>query len=302
MSSASMPPHVPYVPYGFTTVRGRGYRPGQVDAFVVALSDDRDAAWERAARLTVLAREMEEDLEDLREVVAELRSQTYELLGERARRLFLLGEEEAADVRERARGAGREELARAETWGDGLLREAREYADGVRAEAEEEAGKRLAAARAEADEIRVAARREVKERRAEVLAVLREVRQRTAALLAEQEREQAERCAAVEQETAEREAAFDAGHAEAAARAEAALAEARQELADAEESVRRQQEEATARAAEIVDGARADAERVARETERLLREHGERWDDVQAQMDQVRDTIAALTGGRAIAE
>lgn len=56
MSGASASPH------GFATVRGRerGYRPEQVEACAAALSEERDAAWERAARLTVLAREMEE--------------------------------------------------------------------------------------------------------------------------------------------------------------------------------------------------------------------------------------------------
>jgi hypothetical protein len=33
-----------------------------------------------------------------------------------------------------------------------------------------------------------------------------------------------------------------------------------------------------------------------RDTERVLREHGERWDDVQAQMDNVRNSLMALTG------
>ncbi|WP_143664194.1 DivIVA domain-containing protein, partial [Streptomyces murinus] len=37
-------------PDGFATGRGRGYRPAQVDAYLEALSADRDAAWERAAR------------------------------------------------------------------------------------------------------------------------------------------------------------------------------------------------------------------------------------------------------------
>ncbi|MCZ9337953.1 cellulose-binding protein, partial [Streptomyces sp. TRM76130] len=49
-ASASAPVH------GFVAVRGRGYRPEQVDVRAAVLSRERDAAWERAARLTVLAR------------------------------------------------------------------------------------------------------------------------------------------------------------------------------------------------------------------------------------------------------
>src|SRR4051812_29547162 len=92
---------------GFEVVRGRGYRPEQVDAYAAALSAGRDAAWERAARLTVLAREMESEALRLREVVTQLAPQTYELLGERAQRLLALGEEEAAAVR----GSARQEAA-----------------------------------------------------------------------------------------------------------------------------------------------------------------------------------------------
>lgn len=83
-------------------------------AYVEALSDDRDAAWERAARLTVLAREMEEELERLRERAAGLPEQTYESLGDGPRRLFKLALEEAVAVRESARQHARdlEDLAR----------------------------------------------------------------------------------------------------------------------------------------------------------------------------------------------
>ena len=42
--------------------------------------------------------------------------------------------------------------------------------------------------------------------------------------------------------------------------------------------------------------ARMREDRVARETERVLREHGEAWDDVQVQMDHVRSSLTALTG------
>ncbi|MYR59539.1 cellulose-binding protein, partial [Streptomyces sp. SID625] len=54
--------------------------------------------------------------------------------------------------------------------------------------------------------------------------------------------------------------------------------------------------EARARAAEVLDAARLSAERIARETERVLREHGELWDDVRAQMDTVQSDITTLTG------
>ncbi|MER7229295.1 cellulose-binding protein, partial [Streptomyces rubradiris] len=192
MSSASMPPH------GFATVRGRGYRPDQVDACLEALSEDRDAAWERAARLTVLAKDMEAEAARLGEVVAGLQPQTYEALGEGAQRLFQRVQSEAADLRERTRRAAAQHVARAEAEAERVRREAREAADAVRAAADEHARGRVLAARAEANGIRVGARREVRAARMEALALVREARQRAAGMLAENSRENAGRWAAAE--------------------------------------------------------------------------------------------------------
>ncbi|MGW2649603.1 DivIVA domain-containing protein [Streptomyces sp. NPDC001393] len=283
-------------PHGFVTVRGRGYRPDQVDAYLEQLSDDRDAAWERAARLTVLAKEMGAEAARMREVVAELPPQTYESLGEGARRLFQFVLEEEADLRERTRREAHEHLAQAEARAESVRRQAQEAADALRAEADEHAHRRLLAARAEADGIRVGARREVKEGRSEALAALREVRQRTTGMLAGQAREHAERWAEVEREEAERIAELDARHTERVSRAEAALSAAERALGEAEEYARRSQDEALARAAEIIADARVREERIARATEEVLREHGETWDDVQAHMDHMRSRLTSLTG------
>ncbi|WP_328494552.1 cellulose-binding protein [Streptomyces sp. NBC_00414] len=286
---------------GFEAVRGRGYRPEQVDAYAAALSEGRDAAWERAARLTVLAREMESEALRLREVVAGLAPQTYETLGDRARRLFELGEEEAAALRQDALDEARRVVEEARAAAERVGEAARADADEVRGEADERARHRLLAAQAEADEMRISARREVKEGRGESLAALRETRRRGENLLAEQEKEHAERWERAGREAAEREAALDTRHEDLVARAEESLAEAGRDLAEARETTRHLQEDADARAAELLAEARVREERVARETERVLREHGEEWDEVQAHMDHVRSSLAALTG-RAAAE
>ncbi|MGW5477948.1 cellulose-binding protein [Streptomyces sp. NPDC004008] len=294
MSSASGSPH------GFVSVR-RGYRPDQVDAYTAALSRERDDAWERAARLTVLAKDMEAGLARLHERVAQLPAQSYEALGDGARRVFGLVQEEAEAVREGARQDAVHRVTQAEEDGRRVRQAAQAYADEVRGEAEELIRTRLLAARAEADEVRVVARREVKEGRAQALAVLREVRRRTEALLVEQEREQAERWEGEERAEAERLAELQAWEEGRVAQAQAALTEAQRALAEAGESSRRVQGDAQARAAELVAEARLREDRIARETERVLREHGEMWDGVQAQMDHVRNSLAMLTG-RAAAE
>ena len=286
----------PMTPYVFATVRGRGYRPDQVDAFLEALSLDRDAAWERAARLTVLAKDMGAEAARVREVVAQLPPQTYETLGESAQGLFQLVLAEAADLRDSARREAQQLVEEAEAQALGACRAAKEAADALRAEAEEHARQCLLAAQAEVDALRVGSRREAKEWRAEALTALREVRQRTTATLAEQARAHAEQWAAFEREEAERVTELEARLAERMARAEAALSEAERELREAEESARRSEEEAHARAGEILAEARRREERITRDTEEMLREHGETWDDVQAHMDHVRNSLITLTG------
>lgn len=104
------------------------------------------------------------------------------------------------------------------------------------------------------------------------------------------------------QELADAEAAQSAEHVELMERAEAGLAGARRVLAEAEEAARHGQEDAEAQGAELIAGARSRAERVVRETERILREHDEGREDVQAHMAHVRHSLAALTGRVAPAE
>ncbi|MFD8369281.1 cellulose-binding protein [Streptomyces sp. NPDC059688] len=290
MSSASMPPQ------GFATARGRGYRPEQVDARLAALWRERDAAWDRAARLTVLARDMEAKAARLRETVAGLAPQDYETLGASARRLFRLALEEERDIRERARRAAYECVARAEADGEKALRAARKAADALRAEADEHARRRLLAARAEADALRVGTRREVRKGRGEALEAVREVRRRTAGLLDGQSREHTGHWAGAEREEHERTADLETRYAERTSRAEADLAEAGRALAEAEASARRVDEEAHARAAAIVADARAREEGITRRTEQMLREHGEAWDAVRAHMDEARSDLTSLTG------
>ncbi|GGO55969.1 MULTISPECIES: cellulose-binding protein [Streptomyces] len=283
-------------PHGFVAVRGRGYRPGQVDAYADALSRDRDAAWERAARLTVLARDMGVEADRMREAVARLAPQTYERLGQRAQYLLALTEEEVAAVREEAAAAVRRTEESAEASAAAARDSATAYAESVCGEAEERARQRLLADRATADEARVAARTDVKEWRGEALAALREMRQRTSGLLAELEKDHTERWEAAEREIAEREAEAEAHEASLVEAAEARLAEAERAHSQTQEAARHGQEDAQARAADILARARMREERVGRETERILREHGERWDEVRAHMDHVRSSLAALTG------
>ncbi|GAA1349161.1 hypothetical protein GCM10009612_01480 [Streptomyces beijiangensis] len=288
-------------PPGFAVVRGRGYRSGQVDRFVAALSLDRDEAWERAARLTVLAKEMEGEASALRERVAGLAPQTYATLGERAQALLALSSDEADEVRTGAQEAAQAVQTAAEQVARRLADAARADADAVRTEADARAQELLDDAQSTADDLRIGSHRDVKEWRGEALTALKDTRVRTSAFLAEQEKEQAERWDAAERDLADRERACEAREAELAAYAERRLAEAGRALAEAEETARHGQEDAEARGAELLADGRIREERAARETDRILREHEDAREELRAHMAHVRSSLATLTG-RAPAE
>ncbi|WP_240805506.1 MULTISPECIES: cellulose-binding protein [unclassified Streptomyces] len=292
-----MSPHGP----GFATVRGRGYRIEEVDRYLARLSGSRDEAWERVARLTVLAKRMEAEAGRLREAVAELAPQTYDELSERARRILLLVEEEADAVRRDARADAVDATGAAEAYADRVAELARQDAEAVREQTEVRARQGLLRAEREADAVRAEARDDAAEWRSQAQAALAEMRRRSDALLADREQEHVERWDAAERELAAREADLEARHAELERYAEGRLAEARRGYAEAEESARHGQEDAEARAAELLAEARVREERIGRETDRILREHAEAQDEMRAHMNHVRSSLAALTG-RAPAE
>ncbi|MCX4526227.1 MULTISPECIES: DivIVA domain-containing protein [unclassified Streptomyces] len=286
---------------GFGTVRGRGYRTDQVDRYLARLSDGRDEAWERVARLTVLAKRMEAEAGRLREAVSALAPQRYDDLSERARRILLLAEEEAEAVRGEARADVLAIQGAAEAHADRAAELARQDAEAVREQTEVRARQLLLRAQREADGVRAEARDAAAQWRAEGQAALAEMVRRSEALLAEREQERVERRDAAERELAARVEESEARHLELDRYAEARLAEARRAFAEAEESARHGQEDAEARGAELVAAARVREERVGRETERILREHAESQEEMRAHMNHVRSSLAALTG-RAPAE
>ncbi|MGW6240683.1 cellulose-binding protein [Streptomyces sp. NPDC055094] len=291
----------PLSAHGFVPVRGRGYRPEQVEREVTALFRDRDDAWERVARLTVLAKEMEAEAELLRERVAALPPQTYEKLGRRAQQILALARQEDETVRTEAREESQAVLDAARAAAERVREAARQRADAVRAEADAYAEQILRAATGAAEAARAEARREVTAERAESLAALKEVRRRTQRVIDEQEQKQGEELAAAEREFADRDAASRVEHDELAAYAQLQLVAAQRAFSEAGEQARHGQEDAAARAEELLARAHADADGVGRETERLLREHAETREEMQAHMAHVRNTLAALTG-RAPAE
>ncbi|MFF3319218.1 cellulose-binding protein [Streptomyces sp. NPDC003035] len=281
---------------GFSVGRGRGYRPEQVDRRLAALSGERDAAWERAARLTVLAKEMEAEAARLRTEVAALAPQRYESLGERARKILELAEQEEHALVTAAEAAAQRTAGQAGSAAARTAEAARVYADGVRAEAESTARETLRKADGEAEAIRAHARRAAEGERGAAHDDFEEATRRSATLLAGQEREQAAVREEAERVATARAAALDARHEELVISAEARVADARRALTETEEQSRHGQEDAEARAAELLAEARLHEERTERETERILREHEEAREEIHARMNHIRTALATLTG------
>lgn len=283
-------------PEGFNVARGRGYHPDQVDGYVADLSEERDAAWERAARLTVLANEMDAEATTLRDVSRTLGPVTYEALGEGAQELFRQVEAEADDVRDRGEAAARAEYEAAERDARALRDQARADADAVLGAADEAAHGIHDAARRQAVDFLNAARSEADRLDADAERALDGVRQDIARSLAELEKEQRARLDALERELGEREAGIDGRLGDLMARAERLLTEAQQSHADAHEGARRLQAQAEASASDIVARAHATEERVTQESERALRAHESHRDEIRSHLSHVRTSLSALTG------
>ncbi|MEU9089872.1 cellulose-binding protein [Streptomyces sp. NPDC048428] len=296
MSSAPVSAH------GFVGVRGRGYRPEQVDRTVATLSAERDGALEQVAALTALAERLVAESARLDEAVAALAPQDYASLGERAQQILALAEGEAETVGATAQEESQALRDEVDAAARALRESARADAEAMRSAATGHAEKVLAAAEGAAGEALAATRLEAAQVREEAEAAMEVTRSRTASVLAHQEQEHADRWKTAGQELADAEAAQSADHVESTERAEAGLAGARRALAEAEEAARHGQEDAEAQGAELIAEARVREERVVRETERILREHEEGREDVQAHMAHVRNSLAALTGRVAPAE
>jgi hypothetical protein len=283
----------------FAAVRGRerGYRRDQVDCAVADLGVSRDRAWERAARLTVLLKELQEREGALREQVAALEPQTYEVLGPRAQELLALAEAEGTQLRDAAEGVAQELREDAEEEARSVRDAARAYATAVRGEADRWAEQCLAAAQRVAGDVRAAARRDAKDWRTEAVAVLKEVRQRTGEMLAEQEREHGARAEVAEGEFGGAQEAARARIEGLGARGDAALAEAQRSYAEAQDAARRLLADAEERCGDVVTRARAWEERSERETEGLLREHEALREELRARMTQVSEGLSALGAG-----
>jgi cell division septum initiation protein DivIVA len=283
----------------------RGYERRQVEDYlanleaeIATLRHGRDVAADRVAMLEQRLEELHVELQTAQRQVAEFEP-SYAGLGARVENILRLAEEEAIALRADASATGDRIRAGAEDDAKRSRGEADREAQDIVTAAEREAGQRRAAALAEAEGARADAAKDAAAVRAEASSELEEARAKAAQAARDFETTLARRREQAEQELSAR------------------LAAAEQRLTDTSDTadqIKREAEahraEADRRAGQILDSARRESEamiseatakaaRARSEVERELSNLVRRRDSVQAQLQNVREMLATMTGASA---
>ncbi len=296
---------------GFRTVM-RGYDTSQVDRAVADLRRALDAARAESAERSVQATKLQATLDDLTGRVASYQARVRELederkhtpppsfaeLGERIGSMLTLAQQEAEEMRDRARAEADTVLTESRDAAGRHTDGAHRQAADLTSKAQADATALVEGARRQADEILDQADREATARREEAEAVYEHQRARAAAAAADFEKTLADRRDKAAADFAAQMQANEQVLARAEERLAAFEAEAdrlRQESRDQAESLLRSaRDEASA----LVEQARGNAERVRRESQRELSAATARRDAITAQLHNVRQMLATLGAGQ----
>lgn len=281
--------------HGFTVAR-RGYAPEQVDATLRALTADRDEAWERLSVLGSGLRVMEKRLGEILQAKEDAPEPDYGRLSEQAASLMAIADNEAEAVRSKAlRAAGgiREDAHKA---GQALSRSAEAYAATARGEAEQAVRETEATTRAEAERIRIEAEYDANTTRdgatadaARTRLAAAEAEERAEAKLAELRRRSDEMFAEAERQA-------DAEEEKTLSGANRRLREAEQHREAVLVEIRTIESAAQTKAEDVLAAARLKAERLRVAGEADQREFAVRHDEMEKQLDNMKKTLAELTG------
>ncbi|MFF2657705.1 hypothetical protein ACFVUH_10120 [Kitasatospora sp. NPDC058032] len=281
--------------YGFTVAR-RGYAPEQVDRALTALTAQRDEGWERLSVLGAGLREMERRLAEIQQAAADAPEPDYQVLSDEAAGLARMAENEARAVRDKAERFAEDLRDEVYEAGQALDRAAKEYAATTRTEADAAVRRTDERTRAEAETIRAETDREVRSVRdaatghaAKVRVAAAEASERAEAKLAELRRK-------ADEMFAEAQAEADAEDATVSATAERRVKEAEQFRETVLGQIKQSDAEAQARADQLVEQARREAERINAASDREQREYATRLETVQQHLDHIKATLASLTG------
>ncbi len=277
----------------------RGYEPSEVDRRLEEL-----ARAEQVSRAHI--QELTDRLHQVEQTNAELVQQlergqvsdkpAYEELGSRIGQMLSLADEEATELRSSAKDEADAFQHAAHQAAERIRTDADKYAEHRRGTADAEAESVLKAARRQAEELLDGADRDASARRQEAEAVYETQRAKAAAAAADFEMTLAQRRESAENEFTQQLSASHEQLATMEAQVEQARGEVDKQRADAEVQARRLLEDAEGRAAAMVAQAQAHADRIRTESERELTAATQRRDSINAQLSNVRQMLATLSG------
>ncbi len=293
---------------GFKTVL-RGYDPTEVDRAIGDLAKARDQARSEAADSAIEATKLQATVAQLEEQLSGYRTRlaaveqnqpseqpSFNDLGARIGRMLALAEDEADELKTRAKAEAERLTAEAEEAANQTKSAADRYARDVVSKADTEAARIVEAAKRQADEIVDYADREAVARREEAEAVYEHQRARAAAAAAEFERSLAERRDKAAEEFAAQMAANEQAINRAQERQVALEMEGDRALAEAKVQAESTIKAAREEAIQHVEAARLAALKIRRESERELQAATGRRDAINAQLANVRQMLATLGG------
>jgi chromosome segregation ATPase len=273
----------------------RGYERRQVDEHLAVTTAERRAAAGRVGGLERRVEELTVEFRDAQKRGGEVEP-SYAGLGARVEKILRLAEEEATELRAEAVGQAEQVRRAAETAAAQVRAQAEQDGRARREQARQEAAKLLEQARKQAAQVRAEAADEATAKRDEAEGVLEAARAMAAQAAAEFEMSLANRRAHAERDLATRQEAAERHLSETSDQADQLRLEA-QKLRDQTERRSRQQLETAQRQAEdLVAEARAKADRARRDAGRELAALTHRRDSINAQLSNVRQMLATLTG------
>ena len=290
---------------GFRTVL-RGYDPTEVDRAIGDLCKARDQARAEAAdgalalgKTQAAVSQLEEQLAGYRTRLAKLESAKEEQpsfsdIGARIGRMLALAEDEATELRTRARAESERLTGEVSAEVEQLKSNAERHSRDVISKADTEAARILEAAKRQADEIIDDADREAVARREEAEAVYEAHRARAAAAAAEFEQNLAERREKASEELSTQTAANEAAIARLKERHDNLELEAENMLFGAKEQAEAILKSAREEALQHIAAARASSVKIRRESERELQAAVARRDSINAQLANVRQMLNTL--------
>jgi cell division septum initiation protein DivIVA len=274
----------------------RGYEPAQVDKRLNELAQQAEEARAHAAQLAARVQQLEQDKQagggEQQPVLA-----TFDHLGQRVAEMLRLAEEEAHELLDRGRAALEQERS---TVADEVSRQrsdADRHAEQRRTDADTEAVRVLEDARKTADDRIDAAERDAAARMQEAEAIYEHQRAKAAQAAADFETTLARRRSAAEEDFTTQMQEHQQRLAELESHIEITRTSAEKMNDEAVRESRRLHEEAEKQAAAIVGEARAHAARVRADSDRELAAATQRRDSINAQLSNVRQMLATLTGG-----